>query len=657
MKKYFKDILDVYGIKKDFITAFLLDFIIIYIDVKNLFSIIHKNNYISLLILFLLIIITSFLNTKEIKLLISKSINHIDSLIITFFISLIGLLINQFLTEIVFYKLILIIIFILLNIILFIIRIKCINKTISQGYNVYDLKYLCDNPIDISSGGILLLEEKEVYYDLLNRNRIINQLYNVIIRCSPKETFTIGLQGAWGDGKTTIINNVISLIEKNRLMQNFVIVKFNPWDYDNEKAMLKGIIDRVLNEINLSSKLENIEELIDNLIDIVFYNGKNNIGSIFKISKNDIASKTKIENLVNKYLKNHNKKLLLIIDNMDRINTSKINFLLKCSASIINFEQTILVLSYDEKIIETKLDKKFGTKGKKFLDKIIQLKIDVPKIDFKCLEIIKNKLSNNITYNGEQILKNIFTSHLIFDSIRELKIFLNGFFISVGDGDSLNCLNIADMVKLDFIKSKNAELYYDIFENKDYYIIDDRHYEKEIFSINYDDLNKRAKNYFSKLFSNKKNEEFKEILIELFPSVKNYFNKLKIFDIDNRDKIEYYNGITEYKIYNARYFDLYFTKTENEFIWINKEVDKIIKLINTQSIKNFEQKIIEITNKFEFDELKLYMEIFELKINNINKNKKLDVLLSLLKNKNRFHDRILFIGLDSMKRCEIIISK
>ena len=154
--------------------------------------------------------------------------------------------------------------------------------------------------------------------------------------------------------------------------------------------MLKGLMGEILVKLNLNYKLENIDSLIEGIVEIVFYDSKIKPINIIKNTSNLIENKIKIENLINNYLKGHNKKMILIVDNMDRIDTDKVKFLLKSISTILKIERTIYVLLYDSKIIEKELHKMFGTSEDnhetKYMDKIVQLKIDVPKIDQNCMK-------------------------------------------------------------------------------------------------------------------------------------------------------------------------------------------------------------------------------------------------------------------------------
>ena len=200
MYNYFKNINEVYGIKKIIVNSILISFLVVYLDKINLFSTIIKEGYLSLIVILSIGILISLISIKKAKLFLSKSINHIDIFFISCQVSLVIVLINLFLTQFAKYKFLMLIVSLCIIAILIIIRMILTNKKSNYESNVYDLEYLCNHKVDISNDNIALLEEKEVSYDLLDRTSVINQLYNVIVKCNPSQTFTIGLQGAWGEG-------------------------------------------------------------------------------------------------------------------------------------------------------------------------------------------------------------------------------------------------------------------------------------------------------------------------------------------------------------------------------------------------------------------------------------------------------------------------
>ena len=77
---------------------------------------------------------------------------------------------------------------------------------------------------NLSKENLILLEETAVDYDLLHREEIIGVLYDTILKCHPKNNFTIGLNGKWGSGKTTIINNNFIFENEAFLFRFFILL-------------------------------------------------------------------------------------------------------------------------------------------------------------------------------------------------------------------------------------------------------------------------------------------------------------------------------------------------------------------------------------------------------------------------------------------------
>ena len=68
--------------------------------------------------------------------------------------------------------------------------------------------------------------------DKLNRESFAESLANVILQ----STFTVGLYGAWGSGKTSLLNMVIEQVE--RCSTDVVILRFNPWLCSDPKQLV-----------------------------------------------------------------------------------------------------------------------------------------------------------------------------------------------------------------------------------------------------------------------------------------------------------------------------------------------------------------------------------------------------------------------------------
>ena len=663
--KYQKAFEELYTIPEILSKSLLITIGIWLIDYFNIFSkIAERKEFIFIGIIILILAVIKILDFKPWNLYKLTTVNYTDSFLVS---SIIALFVYSIKIDICnkeqYYKTITIICLSFLLLILELIRIMKINKIEKneEPANVYDLKELYDGKIENKNNGLILIKEKEVDYDLLERGNIINKLYEVVTKCYNGEKFVLSLQGEWGSGKTTIINNFKKLIKDD---SNIIIIDdFDPWSYEDEQAMFKGMFDSIMKKIGINFSIRDISNFLNFYIDAIFNNSK--YENKYKIAKKyylDIDKSNKLKSIINTYLKNNNKKILFIIDNIERADKDNINLLFKLVNNIFNFDNVIYLLSFDDNRMK-EIFKNDLNSNYKYLKKIIQLEVKVPKIDENVMKDVVGRCIKNlmklyeINFNEKDNEKTIELLAQKIKDLRELKIYLN----SVISFNKLlnNNLNIQDTMLLELIKSQNIELYEEIWKNRKYFISEDT----TIFgkSYNYDtrEFNKKAKDYFDKLFILQTNKEYKEILSFMFPYVGNYFNDRKV----RTENAQYFNGKEDYqtnlknkRIFNARYFELYFSQCNNEFTIINKIIEEFIKTINNEKdieiINNAFGEVINLdTNwvqKFTFETLQLYL----------NEVKTKYLLLKIInKHLKEYDDTVIFFGLSALGRIHIIMAE
>lgn len=663
--KYQKAFEELYTIPEILSKSLLITIGIWLIDYFNIFSkIAERKEFIFIGIIILILAVIKILGFKPWNLYKLTTVNYTDSFFVS---SIIALFVYSIKIDICnkeqYYKTITIIFLSFSLLILELIRIRKINKIEKneEPANVYDLKELYDGKIENKNNGLILIKEKEVDYDLLERGNIINKLYEVVTKCYNGEKFVLSLQGEWGSGKTTIINNFKKLIKDD---SNIIIIDdFDPWSYEDEQAMFKGMFDSIMKKIGINFSIRDISNFLNFYIDAIFNNSK--YENKYKIAKKyylDIDKSNKLKSIINIYLKNNNKKILFIIDNIERADKDNINLLFKLVNNIFNFDNVIYLLSFDDNRMK-EIFKNDLNSNYKYLKKIIQLEVKVPKIDENVMKDVVGRCIKNlmklyeINFNEKDNEKTIELLAQKIKDLRELKIYLN----SVISFNKLlnNNLNIQDTMLLELIKSQNIELYEEIWRNRKYFISEDT----TIFgkSYNYDtrEFNKNAKDYFDKLFILQTNKEYKEILAFMFPYVENYLNDREV-RIENA---QYFNGKEDYqtnlknkRIFNARYFELYFSQCNNKFTIINKIIEEFIKTINNEKdieiINNAFGEVINLyTNwvqKFTFETLQLYL----------NEVKPKYLLLKIInKHLKEYDDTVIFFGLSALRRIHIIMAE
>lgn len=646
------------------------------IDMFNIPTLLEKYGIYSIIILSTSIIFF-IINKRVLNLLRVNVYNYLDLILVS---SLISTTLYMFFSKYISYTIfkltritvleLAIIAFIIIRLVIIYILDRKIY--IKNEFNVYDIKELYQNKIDNSNKDLIFLEEKDVNYDLLNRNKIIGDLFNSIKYCKNKEKFIISLTGKWGSGKTTILN----IVKEQLNSEDFIIIDdFETWKYNNEKSLLYGMFDEIIKKIGINFSTLEIKRFVNSCIAIVSAKTDINIG-LFLL---DDAIINKIKLMIGEYLEKNNKRVIFIIDNLERTNENNILVILKTISTILNIDRFIYILSYDEDEMKDIFDNKLHI-NYDYMDKVVQLPLSVPNISREDINnvctICMNNLLMHYGINREDIEKYIPAIKLFNKNIKDLRSFkrkVNSICNSCFFGD--NYLNKLDYFLIELIRQDNIELYNDIRKNYEYYVSEDQVTVYGYLRDGAKEFNERATKYFDKLFESELNKEYKDMLCLIFPNVKKYdtayrFNGKNVEFLNesgliiSKDKENYQKSIIERRIYNAKYFDLYFVKQDNDFIKIDSKIKKFVEWNNKyecniediKSVTELQSKLSEILYMYLGIGQKFVIETLEMYCSEIGKNK-IPILICLIESQQYMDNTPIFFGINARGRLEIVCAE
>ena len=272
--------------------------------------------------------------------------------------------------------------------------------------------------------------------DFLNRKDFSNTITNAIVEYndSNQESLTIGLYGKWGSGKTSIVNMVLEDITKE---EDIIVFQFEPWLYSDTQQLLSQFFKdfaKVINKNDYGSEAEEIGKsleayaayfealslipeptvsLLGNLISKIF--SKVGIASS-KWGKSKSKNLSAIKYSIEEHLKKLNKKIVIVIDDIDRLNNTEIRQTFQLIKSLGNFPNTIYIASMDREVVIAALSEVQKGDGSEYLEKIIHVPLNMPYIsNDKVNEFLFSKL-NEILLNvkdkdfDENYLGNIYHS-------------------------------------------------------------------------------------------------------------------------------------------------------------------------------------------------------------------------------------------------------
>lgn len=660
------------------IIEIILIMIIMYllIDMFNIPTLLEKYGIYSIAI-FIVGIIFFVINKGFLNLFKANIYNYLDLILLS---SLIATTIYMFFSKYISYTIfkltlislveVIINVFIIIRLVILYMLDKKINN--KKELNVYDINKLYQNKIDNSNNDLIFLEEKDVDYDLLNRNKIIGDLYNCINFCNNQEKFIISLTGKWGSGKTTILN----IVKQQLSLDEFIIVdNFETWKYSNEKSLLYGMFDEIIKKIGINFSTLEMKRFVNSCISIVSAKTDINIGLFLLDDK--IINKIKL--MIGEYLEKNNKRLVFIIDNLERTSENNILVILKTISTILDIDKFIYILSYDENEMKDIFNNKLHI-NYDYMDKVVQLPLAIPDISQedinKICTICMRNLLVHYGINKNEIEKYMPAINLFNKNIKDLRSFkrkLNSICNSCFFGD--NYLNKIDYFLIELIRQENIVLYNDIRKNYEYYVSEDQVAVYGFLKGDSKEFNERATKYFDELFGVNSNKEYKEILCLIFPNVKKYdaayrFNGKHVEFLNEsgliipKDKEGYRKSIVERRIYNAKYFELYFVKQDNEFIKLDSEIRKFVEwnnkyecsLENLDSVKVLQNKLSEILYMYRGVGQKFILETLEIYCTEIEKNR-VAILMCLIETQQYIDSTSIFFGINAKDRLEIVCAE
>ncbi len=458
----------------------------------------------------------------------------------------------------------------------------------TMASNLIDLKQLYENAFTRIPGKPILLSEKDVAYDLLERDSIVRKLHSSITHCQPEQSYVISLEGKWGSGKTTIINRVKQYLRdpESDEKEYIIVDDFDPWLYGTQDALLLGMLETIVKHAGIRYSPVRSHILAKELGRTVTESSPAGglLNNLFYNTRTHTENVTKLKAQLSAYLRTQRKKVVFFIDNLDRANSDNVVFLFKLIGIVFDLPGIVYVLSFEEDRIG-KVLQHTDEIDPRFTEKIIQQEIHVPpaseaiteQLYWVCLEnllstygIPQNRLKDFVPVARYIIAK--------ATDIRMFKRMINSVFSVALCDDTI--LDKRDLVALELIQFFDSELYDLIRLNSGYFISHDRSLEKHfIMSINKQKFNETVKVFYDSIFVNREHE--KDLLAEVFPYVNRYKNNTAIEQEHMLGDPDAPEISRRSRACNGKFFDLYFSYTSNNSLKIQKNVKDFVSAINS----------------------------------------------------------------------------
>jgi len=272
------------------------------------------------------------------------------------------------------------------------------------------VKDLIDKPISNSSE------------DQLGFQFVADSLLDAIVAQPNHSSLTLGLDGAWGAGKSSILAMMMNAVDDKRSKEGIgtVVITFSPWLIRDQEALIASLFDQLQSAIREAEKQT----------PPTWKKAKKSIGKELKkakcllnrfcaataslteaVSTVDSTHITKLISYLSRWLQAWTKappvkatleelkgqlvnvlaeiakqdktfRVVVLVDDIDRLEPKEALEVLRLIKAVANFPAITYVLAYDRKTLAKAISKSAGVDdGDAYLEKIIQYSFKVPPLE------------------------------------------------------------------------------------------------------------------------------------------------------------------------------------------------------------------------------------------------------------------------------------
>ncbi len=226
--------------------------------------------------------------------------------------------------------------------------------------------------------------------DTLGRGKIARDFAKYIRELDISQGLVAGVLGPWGQGKSSFIN---LMKEEFAADPATPIVEFNPWLFSGSRPLTEVFFTEIAAELKIadSSKFGNLAKWLDDYGDILspialipwvggwWDRAINSSKALLNFLETRRQGSSTIRNQISNALLVLEQPIVVVIDDIDRLSSGEIRDIFKLVRLTASFPNILYLLAFDRLRVEQALAEQ-GVPGRAYLEKIVQVGLDLPAI-------------------------------------------------------------------------------------------------------------------------------------------------------------------------------------------------------------------------------------------------------------------------------------
>ncbi|MBC1217949.1 AAA family ATPase, partial (plasmid) [Trichormus variabilis ARAD] len=244
--------------------------------------------------------------------------------------------------------------------------------------------------------------------DKLGYAPFAKNLAESICKMSPPDGLVIAVYAPWGLGKSTLLNFIIHYLKQKPEQEQPIIVQYNPWWFSGQEDLTKSFFEQLSGVLyekwqSLGRKFKNQIESFAERVSTVPGLWTKGFAATVKtvISPKDIH---KLKQEIEETLKKQQKRILVVIDDIDRLTAEEIRQLFRVIKAVANFPNVVYLLLFDKEVVIKALEEIQKINGEVYLEKIVQVSFELPLPDrIQLSRLFDSQLNKIISGTPEEL--------------------------------------------------------------------------------------------------------------------------------------------------------------------------------------------------------------------------------------------------------------
>lgn len=358
-----------------------------------------------------------------------------------------------------------------------------------------------------------------------------------------EESYAIGIVGDWGSGKTTFSNHIAEQLDGK-----FLIIRFFPWDCTSATDIMKSFFNLLNDKLSYYNK--DFHNLINSYLkELISFVGRYE-GFISPLVGKGAANLQQLKENIENCLLQLNRPVLIIIDDIDRLEGSELFETVRIIRNSANFKNVFYIASYDKDYVTSQFALK-GINAQNYLEKIFPIEIYLPHCEeYSVIESLRSALRQMVpTAEANSILDKLSEQDNrcichILSTFRRAKNFANSYSIDLNyliTNNQISEIDKKDLLFIELIKFSDAKIYDSLrkYPDRFLYVIFDKnrltieyHLRKGVFGEKVNDGESDFVKFRGEIITNK---DIKYLLKNLFSG-----NRRNRYRISLADHFSYY---------------------------------------------------------------------------------------------------------------------